>query len=92
MANIIFYPQNKKVEFLKNNTILEIAFKNDIYVPSLCEEGACSACMVEVLSGKEFLKEGNNNNVGKNILACITNLQEEYFDKDVEILIDVQEL
>ena len=92
MAHIIFTPAEKKVEFSKNNTILDIAFKNNIYVPSLCEEGACSLCMVEVLKGKEYLKEGSNLNVGTNILACITILKEEYIDKDVEIIIDVQEI
>ncbi|MFN8575809.1 MAG: 2Fe-2S iron-sulfur cluster binding domain-containing protein [Candidatus Sericytochromatia bacterium] len=92
MPSLNFKPHNKKVEFLKNKTVLEIAFQNEIYVPSLCEEGACSVCMVKVLNGKEYLKEGSNINVGDDILACISTLKEDYLEREIEIEIDIQEI
>lgn len=92
MSYLNFRPHNKKVDFLKNKTILEVAIENDVYIPSLCEEGACSVCMVQVLKGKEYLKEGNNINVGDNILACISNLKEEFFEQEAYVEIDIQEI
>ena len=52
---------DKKVEGLSNETILEIAKKNSIYIPTLCyhsdleNRGKCGVCVVEVKGKKDLV-------------------------------------
>lgn len=90
MPKIIFYPDNIETEMQRNKTILDIAIQNNVYIPSSCEEGTCSTCMVKVINGKHMLKEGDNTNIKENILACITKLKYDILDNNelIEIFIN----
>lgn len=91
MAKITFYPDNIESEISKNTSLLEAAIQNNVYIPSSCEEGTCSTCMVQILKGKEFLKEGGNGNIGENVLACITTLKYDILNNNEEIIIQINE-
>ncbi len=71
---MIGYIDNTKVTFEENETVLNVARRNDIYIPTLCEladinhtPGTCRVCLVEVLDD-----EGNPHLV----TSCTTGMTE----------------
>ena len=57
---------DKKVEYIKGETILQAAQRAGIYVPTLCTHhelpsfGACRMCLVEVEGARNFLTSRND--------------------------------
>lgn len=89
MTKIKFYPLNKEVKFTKGKSVLETAFQNNIYIPSMCEEGTCATCMVKVIKGRHFLIENGKISTEEsgNILACLTELSDDTENNEIEIMI-----
>ena len=88
MNKITFLPDNRTFEFSENNTILELAYKNSIEIPSDCEMGTCYTCMVYIEKGSEYLFENSGfENNSKNMLSCITELKSNIQDSEVIVKI-----
>jgi uncharacterized 2Fe-2S/4Fe-4S cluster protein (DUF4445 family) len=52
-VTVTFLPSNKKVEVEKGTTLLEAAYKGDIYINARCGgKGVCGSCKVKLESGK----------------------------------------
>lgn len=81
MLSITFLPDNKSFIPEKGVSILELAMKNGITIPSQCEYGVCYTCTAEVKKGNELLfekldeNEFETNSVARNILTCITEIK-----------------
>ena len=71
---------NKRLRLDK--TILDFLLDNDIKITYGCMGGSCGACIVDILSGGEFIdREGSHKIVLKSLkeneaLTCITTVKE----------------
>ncbi len=53
---LIFQPIAKSVSFSDEVTVLKLAHKNKIFIPSSCGGmGSCGTCLVHILAGGEML-------------------------------------
>ncbi len=92
MAKVTFLPENKTIDFALGYTILESALDNGIDIPSICQMGLCSTCMVKIEKGQEYLFENfgdssfDSPSNSKSVLSCICELREE---TDAEIIINI---
>jgi ferredoxin len=93
MIRVTFLPENKSFELKYGSTILESAFDNGIDIPSLCQIGTCTTCMVYVEKGGQLLCEkycddtSDDQKSAKSILSCISELKDGI--QDGEIIIDI---
>lgn len=53
---VTFKRSNKEFVVTQNTNLLDLAFKNQINIPSLCRGGSCGTCRVKILSGKVELE------------------------------------
>jgi ferredoxin len=81
MIKVTLLPENKSFELKAGSTILESAFNNGIDIPSQCQMGTCSTCMVFVEKGGEYLFENfgddcyEDHKSAKSMLSCISELK-----------------
>jgi ferredoxin len=93
MAKIFF--NNKELNINSGISILNFANNNGFFIPSQCEVGTCTTCMVKILKGQQYLiekLEDSTNILSKtnNILSCITELNPDFENNNnIEILIEI---
>lgn len=96
MVKVTFLPENKSFELKSGTTIIESAFENGVYIPSLCQMGICSTCMVYVEKGGEYLFENfgdefdENQKSSKSILSCVSELKDKI--QEGEIIINIRKI
>ena len=96
MAKLTFLPDNKTIEFNLGYTILESAYDLGINIPSICQMGLCSTCMVKVEKGKEYLFENFGDDdfaspsSSQNVLSCVCELKDA--PDDIEIVINIEQI
>lgn len=87
---------DNKLNINSGITILNFLNKNGFSIPSQCEMGTCTTCMISILKGQEYLVENFDSELiplstkTKNILSCITELN-PYFDSldNIEIYLKI---
>jgi ferredoxin len=93
MIKVTILPENKSFELRTGATILESAFENGVEIPSQCQMGTCSTCMVYVEKGGEFLCENfgdeyyYNPKSSKSMLSCISELKDKCHEGEIIIKI-----
>lgn len=93
MAKIFF--NNTELNINSGISILDFANNNGFFIPSQCEMGTCTTCMVKISKGQEYLIENFDDNTNtlsqktNNILSCITELNPSFENNNIEILIEI---
>jgi ferredoxin len=93
MVKVTFLPENKTITLNKGATILEAAHENGIDIPSLCQMGVCSTCIVFVEKGGELIYENFGDDFfdeyknAKSILTCITEIKDGVEDGEITLKI-----
>lgn len=78
--------------FNRQNSILDISLNNNLDIPYGCMGGSCSACVCELVKGKDAVdKEGLHEQVYKgigeeDILTCISTIKQD-LPPETEIII-----
>jgi len=86
----------KELKISSGISILNLANRNGFFIPSQCEMGTCTTCMIKILKGQEYLIENFEDNINllsnktTNILSCITELNPDFEQRsDIEIFLQI---
>ena len=60
MAKLIFEDDGLNIEVTDGSLVRDAIDSNDASIEFGCREGECATCIVEILSGQEFLSQVND--------------------------------